>query len=77
VTPEQREQLARARFGILAAARASGVVLMLFGLWIWYGDLLDEGGNMLVGALVFFLGFFESLLLPKMLARRWRTPPDA
>ena len=75
MTHEQRVALARARFGILAAARASGVILMLFGLWIWYGDLLDEGGNVLVGALTFFLGFFESLLLPRFLARRWRTPP--
>ena len=77
MTPDQQNALARTRFAILAAVRASGVVLMLFGLWIWYGDLLDEGGNPPVGVLLFAVGFAESMLLPALLVRRWRsgTPP--
>ncbi|MET0269918.1 MAG: hypothetical protein ABW173_05770 [Sphingomonas sp.] len=75
MTPEQAEALARTRFAILSAARASGVVLMLFGLWIWYGDLLDTGGNARVGSILFVAGFAESLVLPQILVRRWRTPP--
>jgi hypothetical protein len=75
MTPEQDEKLALTRFTIISAARASGVVLMLFGMWIWYGDLLDTGGNPLVGLPLFLLGMAESLLLPRYLIRRWRTQP--
>lgn len=75
MTPEQQEALSRTRFAILSATRASGVVLMLFGLWIWYGDLLAEGGSPKVGVLLFAAGFAESLLLPQWLTRRWRSGP--
>ena len=75
MSPEDQDRLSHTRFAILSAARASGVVLMLFGMWIWFGDLLDRGGNTLVGLPLFGLGFAESLILPKYLARQWRTPP--
>ncbi len=73
--PADQERLARVRFTIISAARVSGLVLMLFGLWIWYGDLLDTGGNARVGSILFVAGFAESLVLPQILVRRWRTPP--
>lgn len=76
MTPEDRDRLAHTRLVILTAARASGVIFMVLGLWIWYGDLLDEGGNAVVGAALFAIGFIESLLLPRYLARQWRTPPN-
>ena len=75
MTPDDMERLAHTRFAIITAARASGVILMLFGMWIWFGDLLDQGGNAIVGLPLFALGFAESLLLPPYLARKWRTPP--
>ncbi|SFR81455.1 hypothetical protein [Sphingomonas jatrophae] len=76
MTLEQQAALARVRFTIISAIKASGVFIMLIGLWIWYGDVLDKGGNALVGGLLFALGFFESLVLPRILIRRWRTPPQ-
>jgi hypothetical protein len=48
---------------------------MLIGLWIWHGDIARVGGWPAAGAPLFLLGFVESLLLPKYLAKRWRTPP--
>ena len=75
LSPEDRFRLERTRFAILSAARASGVVLMLFGLWIWVGDLMRAGGVTAVGFPIFALGFAESLILPIFLLRRWRTPP--
>ncbi|HEX8447495.1 MAG TPA: hypothetical protein VF649_12890 [Sphingomonas sp.] len=76
MTPEDMEKLAMTRFAIISAVRASGVVLMLFGLWIWYGDLLDTGGNWMVGMPLFVLGMAESMLLPRYLIRGWRSPPQ-
>lgn len=75
MTPQERDRLAATRFAILSAMRASGVVLMLLGLWIWHGGLLRPGGWPAVGAPLFLLGFAESLLLPIVLAKRWRSPP--
>jgi len=75
MTPAERDRLAATRFTILSAMRASGVVLMLLGLWIWHGDLLRAGGWPAVGMPLFAVGFVESLLLPALLARRWRSPP--
>lgn len=76
MTPEDSDRLALTRFAIISAARASGVMFMLFGLWIWYGDLLDVGGNWQVGLPLFVLGMAESMLLPRYLIRQWRTPPQ-
>lgn len=76
MSPEDRDKLAQVRFAIISAARASGVVLMLFGMWIWWGDLLDVGGNATVGLPLFLLGMAESMLLPRYLIRQWRTPPQ-
>jgi hypothetical protein len=74
MTPDQRERLERTRFAILSAARASGAVLMLIGLWIWHGDIVREGGFPAVGGPLFLLGFAESLILPQILVRKWRSP---
>lgn len=71
MTPDQRDQLARTRFAILSALRASGAILMLIGLWIWLGDILRAGGWPGLGVPLFALGFVESLILPPVLARRW------
>lgn len=74
--PDAGDQLARTRYAILSALRASGVLLMVLGLWIWNSDILRDGGWPLVGVPLFALGFFESLILPQIFARKWRTPPE-
>jgi hypothetical protein len=37
--------------------------------------VIREGGYLLVGAPLFVVGFVESLILPQVLARKWRSPP--
>lgn len=74
MTPDEQERLARSRFAMLSAMRATGVVFMLAGMWIWFGNLLHDGGYMPVGFPLFVLGFAESLILPQIIARRWRSP---
>ena len=74
MTPDEQDQLARARFAVLTAARAGGVLAMLLGMWIWFGDVIQPGGSTRIGFPPFVAGFFVSLILPQILARRWRTP---
>ncbi len=76
MTGDEADRLTRARFAKLSAVRAAGVVLMLAGLWIWVGNPLRDGGDMPVGFPLFVVGFTASLILPQILARRWRTPRD-
>ncbi len=76
MTRDDEEQLARTRFAVLSAARASGAVLMLIGLWIWHGDIVRQGGFIEIGGPLFILGFVESLILPQILARKWRSPRE-
>ncbi|WP_380874131.1 hypothetical protein ACFB49_45950 [Sphingomonas sp. DBB INV C78] len=76
MTPDERDRLARTRYAILSAMRASGVLLMVLGLWIWNGNILREGGMPILGVPLFAIGFVESLLLPQVFARKWRTPPE-
>jgi len=72
MTPAERERLARTRFVILSASRATGAVLMALGLWIGLGDIVRAGGWPALGFGLFAIGFFEGLVLPPVLLRRWR-----
>lgn len=75
MTRDEQDRLARSRFVLLSAMRAAGVVLMLVGMWIWFGNLVREGGYTLLGFPLFVFGFAESLIVPQILARLWRSPP--
>lgn len=77
MTPDQEDQLAKVRFSIITLLRSSGAVVMLIGLWIWQGNILRDGGWTAVGLPLFILGFVESLIVPQILARKWRTPPQS
>lgn len=64
---------ARNRFFVISFVRLGGAVLMMFGLLIAnrrLGTLPREAGIVLV-----LFGAFEFALLPRLLARRWRSPP--
>ena len=75
MTQQDQDSLARQRFIILTVLRASGVALMLRGMGI-IGSRLVEPSD-LIGSIVFAVGFLDSLILPRLLIRRWRTPPNA
>jgi len=62
---------ARSRFFILQLLRFSGVALVMLGLLILYGriDLPEIAGYGLLLA-----GLADSLLLPRLLARGWKSP---
>ncbi|MGV3512927.1 MAG: hypothetical protein ACO1OX_13090 [Novosphingobium sp.] len=64
------------RYFMLQAVRLSGAVLVLLGVMIGTGrgpafldGLPQEAGYLLAAA-----GIFEFFFVPRMIARKWRTP---
>lgn len=65
---------ARGRFFLLAATRLAGAVLLMLGLVATSGrfaGLPREAGLVLALA-----GAFGFAIAPRLLARRWRSPPE-
>lgn len=74
MTPEQKDAQARNRFFALALLRLAGAVMVMFGIVIVAGN--RDWGPVWAGYALVVLGFLDLALLPRMLARRWRTPPE-
>jgi hypothetical protein len=64
---------ARARFMLITLMRLSGIVLMLFGMGIMATGLVEPRD--LVGGAIFLMGAIDALIVPRLLIRKWRTPP--
>ena len=62
----------RNRFITMQLTRIGGTVVVLFGLFIWYGDLVVEGGTILLGLPLALIGLVISFWGPKWLSRKWR-----
>lgn len=63
---------AQNRWMLLNVLRVGGIVTMAVGLLIWkknIGGYQDE----LVGKIVFLAGLFETLVIPALLRRAWRS----
>lgn len=69
------ERLARGRFLMLTLLRFGGVALVMLGMAVWLGDLMRPGGWPAIGIPLFVGGAGVTLFLPRVFARRWRTPP--
>lgn len=65
------EDRAKQRFMILTMLRLTGVVMALFGLMIIAGKI---DVPKLAGYVLFVIGLADTMLVPPLLARRWRTP---
>jgi len=72
-TPTPPTDQERARFLIMNVARLSGVVMILVGILILQG-VLDVPE--VVGWVFIPVGMFEFFVMPTILARKWRTPPE-
>ena len=64
---------ARAKFYLIAGHRLVGAVLLVLGMAVLGGGL-DWGVP--VGAVLALFGFLDFLVVPLMLARKWRTPRE-
>ena len=65
----------RNRFIMLNITRIGGTVIVLIGLLIWHSDWIRPGGWMEMGLGLAVIGLLISFGAPRLLARRWRTPP--
>lgn len=62
----------RNRFITLQLTRIGGTAIVMLGLFIWYGDLVAEGGTIVLGLPLALIGLVISFWGPKHLSRRWR-----
>lgn len=69
----EEEALWRKRFILLQLTRIGGTIVVLIGLYLWYGPLLRPGGSIAVGLPLALAGLAISFGGPRWLARRWRT----
>lgn len=75
---QAREAAARQRLLALNLFRFSGAFILMFGFLIMmqrFGWVQGQKAK-IMGAIVATLGLFQFLIVPKMLARAWRTPPQ-
>lgn len=68
------EDPARSRFFLLSLARIGGVAITVLGLLI--ATEAVRIGPREVGYALILVGLAETALLPRFLARQWRTPPN-
>lgn len=66
----------RNRFILIQLVRIGATAMVFFGLVLWQGDVIVEGGS-IIGLPLALIALVVSFLGPKWLARRWRTPPEA
>ncbi|HET9630628.1 MAG TPA: hypothetical protein VFP14_14220 [Novosphingobium sp.] len=71
MTDKPPKDPAKARFFAIGLIRLSGALMVLFGLLITERrvDL-----PWILGVMLTVFGFFDVFVMPKLLARRWRTP---
>ena len=70
------ESLARARFFAIGSMRILGAIFVLAGFALIRGglELAGQPGDRWIGVAVVLFGVFDFAVMPKILARRWRTP---
>ncbi len=68
------DRMWRRRFLVMNLARLSGVLMVLLGLAITFGDLVTPGGSKLIGSLVIAAGMTDMILAPMLLRKAWRHP---
>lgn len=63
---------AQARFAFLAALRFGGAAIALLGIAVVMKRLVEPAE--IVGTVLIAVGAFDVLVVPILLARRWRSP---
>ena len=66
------DELAKRRFMTIQAMRWCGVALVVFALMI-VNRRIDL--PLAAGYVLFVVGVFNALIMPGVLARRWKSPP--
>ena len=67
------EAKARARFFTISALQIGGAMMVLLGILIAAGRLAAPP---VAGYALIVVGLVDFAIVPRLLARRWRTPPE-
>lgn len=72
------DALAKKRFFALSAMRLMGALFILAGFILIRGawTLAGQPTDRLIGVAVVIVGVFDFAIMPRLLARRWRSPKD-
>lgn len=62
----------RSRFIAVNMTRIGGTAIVLFGLGIWYTNLLTPGGSIAIGLPLALIGLVASFWGPIALSRHWK-----
>ena len=73
MTPEEETE-AQQRFLLLNLARISGAFMLVIGLAIIVNGLF--GLPVAAGYVLFLIGIVDFMLVPLLLAKRWKSPKD-
>jgi len=65
------EELWKKRFRTFLTIRLVGLATFLAGLAVAFSDLLQPGGNKLIGGLLVVMGAIDAVLAPRILKRNW------
>jgi len=70
--PDEREALARRRYFAMTGLRLGGAAMAVFGLVVIAGRV--DAVPRIAGYVLVLFGLVELAIVPRMLARAWRTP---
>ena len=65
------DALWKKRFGIFMLVRMLGLLIFLFGVVIFFSDLLRPGGWPALGSILIIVGMIDSVFSPKLLKKHW------
>ena len=71
------DDVARNRWAVIQAMRLIGVATVLLGI-VLTRDVIDLAGesNHVLGYVLIAVGLGDLFVVPQVLARKWRTPPQ-
>jgi len=72
------DALAKKRFFALASMRLMGALFILAGFVLIRGgfELAGQPTDRWIGVAVVLVGVFDFAIMPRLLARRWRSPKN-
>ena len=73
MTPEE-ETKAQQRFLVLNLVRLSGAIMLVIGLAVVANGVF--GLPVAAGYVLFLIGIVDFMLVPLLLAKRWKSPKD-
>ena len=74
MTPEE-ETKAQQRFLVLNLVRLSGAIMLVIGLAVVANGVF--GLPVAAGYVLFLIGIVDFMLVPLLLAKRWKSPKDS